>query len=169
MLAPHAEEIVVAGDDAKRAREVFYKERLAEKKQSGAVDDRIVDRPKHNLESEPHVHLFARRELALGVFAHAGDQPIGELVPVLPKRLPESGIPDRANQRSAPEAAAFPVVAYELLDKLVDELIVGHRREHLVSCCRSMLEVMRDHRVEELVFAVKARVERSHGITGRLR
>ena len=75
--------------------------------------------------------------------------------------LPKAGIANGANERGAPEAPAFPIVLNEIFDERIDERVVRLGREQPIARLGSVLEMVRDHRIEKLVLAPESRIERT--------
>src|SRR5690606_36234216 len=73
---------------------------------------------------------------------------------------------DAAVQRRAPKAPAFPVVVDGLLEQLVDERLVADGCEQVRANRAPAVEMPPQHRFEQLVLALEARIESADRVAG---
>src|SRR5690606_28154742 len=163
------DDLVVAGNQAKRPREVVDELGLAHEDRARPVDDRVVDRAERDLHGETDVHFLLVRELPAGVALDLPDAQGRELVPLLANGLPELRVVDAAHQRRAPEAPPTPKVADRLRDHVAHPVRAVGLCEHTLAQAPPVAQMMRDQRVEILVLALEARVKRADRVTCGLR
>src|SRR4029078_7150787 len=92
---------------------------------------------------------------------HLSDDRIAELVAHAAERLPELGVADAPDQRSSPEASAPPEIAHSFFHDLAEQRLIRLVRATPPPYRSALLDVTLDHRVEQLILALEARVDRS--------